>query len=107
MPSLKAGGSGRVSDAPDRTDEQGSLMENVFNLPQGFPHLVRQGQTDAQEMATLLEIGQTLADGPHLRPAMSRALELLGRALGVSRGFVMLLDAETEELRVEAAYGLD
>ncbi|MDT7809748.1 MAG: Nif-specific regulatory protein [Acidobacteriota bacterium] len=82
-------------------------MENVFNLPHGLPHIARQGHTDAHEMATLLEIGQTLADGPHLRPAMSRSLELLGRAQGLARGFVMLLDTEAEELRVEACYGLD
>ncbi|HJQ35463.1 MAG TPA: sigma 54-interacting transcriptional regulator [Pyrinomonadaceae bacterium] len=82
-------------------------MENVLNLPQNIPHLLRQGQADAREMSALLEIGQTLADSPHLRPAMSRALELLGRVLGVTRGFVMLLDPETEELHVEAAYGLD
>ena len=82
-------------------------MENVLSLPQNIPHLLRQGQADAREMSALLEIGQTLADSPHLRPAMSRALELLGRALGVTRGFVMLLDPETEELHVEAAYGLD
>ena len=82
-------------------------MENVFNLPHGLPHVVRQGHADAHEMATLLEIGQTLADVPHLRPAMTRALELLGQALGITRGFVMLLDPEAEELRVEAGYGLD
>ncbi|HWW74468.1 MAG TPA: sigma 54-interacting transcriptional regulator, partial [Pyrinomonadaceae bacterium] len=82
-------------------------MENVLNLPQNIPHLLRQGQADAREMSALLEIGQTLADSPHLRPAMSRALELLGRALGVTRGFVMLLDPETEEMHVGAAYGLD
>jgi Nif-specific regulatory protein len=82
-------------------------MENVFNLPQGLPHLLGQGQTDAREMTTLLEIGQTLADAPHLRPALARALELLGRNQGVARGFVMLLDPETDELRVEACYGIE
>jgi Nif-specific regulatory protein len=82
-------------------------MENVFNLPQSIPQILRQGQPDAHELATLLEIGQTLADAPHLRPAVSHALELLGRSHGVARGFVMLFEPEADELRVEASYGLD
>ena len=82
-------------------------MENVFNLSQSLPHLLRPGQSDAHELATLLEIGQTLADSPHLRPALSRVLELLGRDQGVTRGFVMLHDQEADELRAEACYGVD
>ena len=37
-------------------------MENALNLPQNLPQLPRQSQADQREMATLLEIGQTLAD---------------------------------------------
>src|ERR671921_17859 len=85
----------------------GSPMENAFNLPRGLPPYVTQGQTDSQEMATLLEIGQTLADVPHLRRAMGAALEMLAPPLGLLRAFVLLLDTETEELRVEACYGLN
>src|ERR1051325_5286582 len=97
---------------PDRrgsrsSHRQGSLMENAFNLPRGLPPYVTQGQTDSQEIATLLEIGQTLADVPHLRRAMGAALELLAQARGCSRAFVLLLDTETEELRAEACYGLN
>src|SRR5215213_10941538 len=87
--------------------QQGSLMENAFNLPRGLPPYVTQGQTDSQEMATLLEIGQTLADVPHLRRAMGAALEMLAQARGLSHAFVLLLDHESEELRVEACYGLN
>ena len=82
-------------------------MDNVISLPQNIPHLLRQGQADAREMATLLEIGQTLADARQLRPALHRALELLGRAQGLARAFIMLTDAEADELHVEASYGLD
>jgi Nif-specific regulatory protein len=82
-------------------------MENASNLPRSLPPYVTQGQTDSREMATLLEIGQTLADVPHLRSAMGAALELLARARGFARAFVLLLDTETEELRVEACYGLN
>jgi Nif-specific regulatory protein len=82
-------------------------MENAFNLPRGLPPYVTQGQTDSQELATLLEIGQTLSDVPHLRRAMGAALELITQARGFLRAFVLLLDTETEELRVEACYGLN
>ena len=82
-------------------------MENVFNLPHGLPQFVKQEQSDPQETATLLEIGQTLADVPHLRRALARALELLCHARGFSRGFVLLLDSETDELRAEACFGLN
>src|SRR3954471_14019401 len=86
---------------------QGSLMENAFNLPHGLLPYVTQEQTDSRELATLLEIGQTLADVPHLRRAMGAALELLAHARACSRAFVLLIDTETEELRVEACYGLN
>jgi Nif-specific regulatory protein len=81
-------------------------MENVSNLPHGLPQFVKQ-ESDPQETAALLEIGQTLADVPHLRRALNRALELLCRARGFTRGFVLLLDSETEEMRVEASFGLN
>jgi Nif-specific regulatory protein len=82
-------------------------MDNVISLPQTIPQLLRQGQTDAREMATLLEIGQTLADARQLRPSLGRALELLGRTQAVARAFIMLLDADADELHVEACFGLD
>jgi Nif-specific regulatory protein len=81
-------------------------MENVSDLPRGLPQFVKQEGSDPKETAALLEIGQTLADVPHLKRALHRALELLCRAQGYTRGFVMLLDSETEELRVETSFGL-
>src|SRR5215210_2389815 len=104
MPSLKSGREGRRRSGTKRT---GFFMENVLNLPQNLPQLLRQGQTDAREIAMLLEIGQTLADARQLRPALGRALELLGRTQGVTRAFIMLIDADTDELHVEACYGVD
>src|ERR1051325_9706789 len=97
---------------PDRrgsrsSHRQGSLMENAYNLPRGLPPYVTQGQTDSQEMATLLEIGQTLADAAHLRRAMGSALGMLAQARGLSNAFVLLLEQESEELRVEACHGLN
>ena len=81
-------------------------MEKVSNLPRGLPQFVKQEESDPQETAALLEIGQTLADVPHLRRALHRALELLCRAQGFTRGFVMLLDSETDVMRVETSFGL-
>src|SRR5215216_74381 len=99
MPSSKFGREGRRC----LMTQTGFFMDNALNLPQ----LLRQGQADAREMATLLEIGQTLADARQLRPALGRTLELLGRTQGVTRAFIMLVDADTGELHVEASFGLD
>src|SRR5438105_9700988 len=82
-------------------------MDNALKLPRGLPHITRAEQRDAQELAALLEIGRTLADLPHLKRAMGRALELLGHDQAFSRCFVLLPDPETGELRVEASYGMD
>jgi Nif-specific regulatory protein len=85
----------------------GHHMENAFKLARGLPQLNKTEQTDAQELAALLEIGRTLADAAHLRRALSRALELLAHAGGLSRCFILLQDTPTDELRVEACFGMD
>src|ERR1044072_1599204 len=103
MPSSMSGAKGAVRGST-RT---GFFMDNALNLPQSLPQLLRQGQADAREMATLQEIGQTLADPRQLRPALGRALELLGRTQSVTRAFIMLIDADTDELHVEACFGVD
>src|SRR3989442_13573054 len=48
-----------------------------------------------------------LAGTYSLKSALARVLETLGQDHGMIRSVVMLLDADTEELRVEASYGLD
>ncbi|PYS64233.1 MAG: sigma-54-dependent Fis family transcriptional regulator, partial [Acidobacteria bacterium] len=48
-----------------------------------------------------------LAGTYSLKSALARVLETLGQDHGMVRSVVMLLDADTEELRVEASYGLD
>src|SRR6266704_5577744 len=48
-----------------------------------------------------------LAGTYSLKSALARVLETLGHDHGMVRSVVMLLDAYTEELRVEASYGLD
>ncbi len=58
------------------------------------------------DIATLLEIGQTLADQLSLKQGVRRVLELLGQRHDANRGFLMLLDAGTDEMHTEACYGL-
>ncbi|HLM55844.1 MAG TPA: sigma 54-interacting transcriptional regulator [Pyrinomonadaceae bacterium] len=64
------------------------------------------GHADAEELACLLEIAQTLAGAQDLKTAMRSVLEALGRLDGVTRGVLLLREAETDELRIAAAYGV-
>lgn len=64
-------------------------------------------QAEARKLVTFLETGELLAGTLRLREAMTRILALLGRHHGMKRSSVMLLDQDTNELRVVAAHGLD
>jgi Nif-specific regulatory protein len=68
--------------------------------------MVQEQQNENRKLATLLEISQALAGTHDLKGAMNRVLELLGRYHGMLRGVVMLLDPDTDELRVEASHGV-
>jgi Nif-specific regulatory protein len=61
---------------------------------------------EAGPLATLLEIGQTLASELELSAALARVLETLERNAGMVRGAVMALDAATKEIGVEVSLGL-
>jgi Nif-specific regulatory protein len=63
-------------------------------------------QSENRKLATLLEISQALAGTHDLKGAMNRVLEILGRHHGMLRGVVMQLDPDTDELRVEASFGV-
>lgn len=63
--------------------------------------------TEARNLATILETGQTLAGTLELNRALARVLETLGRHHGMVRSFVSLLDADSNELRIVASHGLD
>jgi len=69
--------------------------------------LLTRERREVRKLATLVEIGKILADESILKVGFARALETLGRHHGIVRSFVMLLDVESEKLRVEATYGLD
>jgi Nif-specific regulatory protein len=60
-----------------------------------------------RKLATLTELGQTLAQSPNLKTAFHRALELLGQYHGMVRGGLILPDGgESEDWRVAASYCL-
>lgn len=64
-------------------------------------------QAEARKLVTFLETGELLAGTLQLREAMSRILAILGRHHGMMRSSVMLLDQDTNELRIVASHGLD
>lgn len=68
---------------------------------------MKKTSTEAQELATLLEIGQTLARTQQLKDAMANVLETLGQHHGMIRSAIMLLDSDTNDLHIEASYGIN
>ena len=63
--------------------------------------------TEARNLATILETGRILAGTLELNRGLARVLETLGHHHGVVRSFVSLLDPETNDLRIVASHGLD
>ena len=72
-------------------------------------HATRASEPTASEirrLSTLLDASQALSGTLDLKAALHRVLEILGRHHGAVRSTVVLLEAETGQLRVEAADGL-
>src|ERR1700759_1561118 len=65
-----------------------------------------QEQIETRELATLLEIGRTLAGTHELKAALGLALKALVRHHGMLRGLLMLSDAKTGELCLVASHGM-
>src|SRR4029453_3216602 len=76
------------------------------NLPKATEFVTRE-RREIRKLGTLVEIGRILADTNSLKSALERALEALGRHHGMVRSFVMLLDSESEKIRMEATFGLN
>ena len=72
-----------------------------------FSETMSATDSEARNLATILETGQTLAGTLELNGALARVLETLGRHHGMVRSFVSLIDREARELRIVASYGLD
>ncbi len=64
-----------------------------------------QSKANLDELATLLDVNQTLTAAPNLRSALRRVLEGL-RQHGMVRSAVTLLNQDTKELHVEASHGM-
>src|SRR5947208_10833112 len=78
------------------------MLPKATNVAYSFRDFAGREPMEAQDIKILLEIGQTLADQGHLRPALRRVLELFGQQQGATRSFLMLLEASTDELHTEA-----
>jgi Nif-specific regulatory protein len=59
-----------------------------------------------QQLETLYDASQILADGARQQGTLARVLDLLDRDLGLNRGTITLLSADGQEIRVEAAHDL-
>lgn len=71
------------------------------------PELISRERREVRKLGTLVDIGRILADTSNLKIALAATLETLGRHHGTLRSFVMLLDSESDKIRVEATYGLN
>ncbi|HJP91828.1 MAG TPA: sigma 54-interacting transcriptional regulator [Pyrinomonadaceae bacterium] len=71
------------------------------------PELISRERREIKKLNTLLEMGRILAETNNLKTALATTLELLGRHHGMVRSFVMLLDRESEKIRIEGSYGLN
>jgi Nif-specific regulatory protein len=68
----------------------------------GMPPVKR----EVRELALLFEISQTLDRILDLRDAVGPVLQAMARHMGMLRGTIVLLNRETHEITIEAAYGL-
>ncbi len=61
---------------------------------------------ETAELSALLEVSQTLVSSFDIDRNLRRAMRILHERLGLNRGTVALVDPETRETRIAAAYGL-
>jgi Nif-specific regulatory protein len=62
--------------------------------------------TRTDELQALLEVSQAMTSSFELDRNLRRALRILSERLGLNRATVTIVDPETKELRIAAAYGL-
>jgi len=65
-----------------------------------------QQRAGAQELSTLLEISQALSSTLNLRDSAMHVLGILDHRLGMKRGAITLLNADTGELTIEVGHGM-
>lgn len=61
---------------------------------------------EASELEALLEVSQTLVSSFDIDRNLRHAMRILHERLGLTRGTIALVDPETREIRIAAAYGL-
>jgi Nif-specific regulatory protein len=66
----------------------------------------KQRSGKVEELPLLFDISRTLDSSLDLRDAVGPVLKIIARYLGVLRGSLTLLNRETGEISIEAAYGL-
>ncbi len=63
-------------------------------------------ETKILELSTLTEISRALATALGYKAVLERILEIIGENLGMKRGTVALASRFSEDIRIEASYGL-
>lgn len=61
---------------------------------------------ETTELSALLDVSQTLVSSFDIDRNLRRAMRILHDSLGLNRGMVALVEPETREVRIAAAYGL-
>lgn len=64
-------------------------------------------QSETQELSVLFEITRHMSAPASLEDRMRKVLDVLHEKMGMHRGTLTLLDAESESLTIEIAHGLD
>jgi len=79
------------------------LAEHATNPGAGDQPEVRR---EVRELSLLFEVSQTLERSLDLGEVLGLVLEAMAEHMGMLRGTITLLNRETEEISIEAAYGL-
>jgi Nif-specific regulatory protein len=79
------------------------LAEHAINPGVGDPPEVRR---EVRELSLLFEVSQTLERSLDLGEVLGLVLEAMAEHMGMLRGTITLLNRETGEISIEAAYGL-
>jgi len=95
-----------MTDSASRPAEAAS--PGATEAPAGVPPTegTEHGGRGLSELTLLLELSEILDRSMDLHEVLSPALEAIHRHLGMLRGTITLLNRETGEISIEAAYGL-
>lgn len=86
----------KPKDDTNEKKENGPAISSVTGL-----------RRELAELSTLYEISKAVNSSARLEESMARILAVLHEKMGMERGTLTLLDAQTQELVIEVAHGLD